>query len=189
MNDFVEMLRERALHLKLEADKRFGGAVDVHSLVKALEAIQRSYSNYLDAELRDQVQGKITKTVEKEITALKKESTLLVVDLNFASFGAALVPNSVTTSGRFAHFANAQQLKQDTFDHYKQDAFFSDHNDPKVLSRLEKRFTAEERISIFSPLYKDIFTTKSFSLQVGKTAKTLHSVHKKTTAAAQKKLM
>lgn len=189
MNDFVEILRERALHLKLEADKRFGGAVDVQSLVKALGAIERSYSNYLDAELRDKVKGKITKTIEKEIAAFKKESALLVVDLNFASFGAAIVSNSVTTSGSFAHFKNAQQLKQESFDHYKKDAFFADHNDPKVLAQLKERFTPEERSSIFSPLYKDIFSTKSFSFQVGKTAKTLHPVHRKTSEAAQKTLM
>lgn len=185
----LEILRERALHIKLEADKQFGGAVDIQSLLKALEAIKNSYDSYLDAELRSMVKGKFTKVAEKELKALKEESSLLVVDLNFASFGAALAPNSVTVSGKYTQIPDAFKAKENVFNSYKEDAFFADHNDPKVIDRIASKFTPEERASIFSPLYRNIFGAKGFTFNVGRTATSLAPVKRKVSEKNLERLM
>ncbi len=86
--DFLEELRKLALYFKLETGPKYGGAIDIETLSKVLKAVNTSFQNYFDAELRNiyQQQGKITARVDREIRILKEEASLLIVDLKFCSF-------------------------------------------------------------------------------------------------------
>ncbi|MBL4587437.1 MAG: hypothetical protein JKX84_10340, partial [Flavobacteriales bacterium] len=186
--DFLKILRERSLQVKLKADPRFGGAVDIQSLIKALEAISKSFSNYLEAQLRLEYPEQQGATFEKEIKAFKKDSALLVVDLNFASFGASISPNSVTTKP-FALLKKPQDLKERVFENYKEDAFYCDHSDAKTVARLEKKFTPDQRAGIFNPLYKGVFDATGFVFYVGSSTGKLKKVTTVKNKAIRAKLM
>ncbi len=89
MKEVLELLRERALKIKLKAPIQFGGAVDVPSVVKFLEAMNESFANYIEAEARNTVRSN-TATVEKEIEKLKEDARLLFVDLQLRQFRGIL---------------------------------------------------------------------------------------------------
>jgi hypothetical protein len=190
-SDFLEALRKLALYFKLETGPKDGGAIDIESLTKVLEAVNSSFQNYFDAELRTQYQqhGKITARVDKEIRALKEEAGLLIVDLKFASFEAAVSPNSITSSGLYSYIEEPLKLKKGIFKSYEQDVFYSNLNDPKTINRLEKKFTGEERSAIFKPLEKTIFHPTRYTFKYGKSFNDLKRSFKPITPEIEKKLI
>lgn len=189
--DFLEELRKLALYFKLETGPKYGGAIDIGTLTKVLEAVNASYQNYFDAELRTiyQEHGKITARVDKEIRALKEESGLLIVDLKFASFEAAISPNSITSYSLFSYLKEPIKLKKTIFQSYEDDVFYSNLNDSKTISRLEKRFTKDERAAIFRPLEKTLFHPTRYKFKYGRSFSDLKRSFKPITPEVAKKLI
>lgn len=189
MKEVLDLLRERALKVKLKAPVQFGGAVDVPSVVKFLEAMNESFANYIEAEARNTVKVKHTATVEKEIKKLKEDARLLFVDLNFASFEASLVPNTVTAPHRFSSIPYSAEFKQEAFEAYLKEVIFSDPNSEILLKGLEKKFTADERRAIFSPLYKDVFGPGQLQFYAARATEKLKLVVKRPTAESLQRLV
>lgn len=189
MSEVLDILRERALRIKLKALRPFAGAVDVPSVIKALDALNESYGNYIEAEARNRVKVKHTALVEKEIKALKDDAKLLFVDLDFSSFAAAVTPNSVTHPHPFHFVPDLGEFKEQTFEDFKTEVIFSDPDDAKVLSRLEKKFRPEERRAIFNPLYKGLFNSETVEFHAGSRERKLHRVNKSPSEATLQRLI
>lgn len=189
MKDFLEILRERALRVKLKPTSANGGAIDVPSVIRMLDALNGSYLSYLEAEARNAVKGKHTANVEKEIKALKADAKLLVVDLSFASFEASLSPNSVTTPHQFLSIPGDGDFRKKTFAQYQDEVIFGDPNDPVLLGRLEKRFVPDERRAIFLPLFKSVFGQPASEFHAGRANKPLQRLTKTPTEEVMKRLV
>ncbi len=189
MKDFLEILRDRALRVKLKPISANGGAIDVPSVSRMLDALNESYLSYLEAEVRNAVKGKHTANVEKEIKALKADAKLLVVDLNFASFEALLSPNSVTTPHQFLNIPGDGEFRKKTFEEYQDEVIFGDPNDPVLLKSLEKRFEPDERRAIFSPLFKTIFGQMNGEFHAARANKPLRRLVKAPTEDSLKLLI
>lgn len=188
--DFLQELRKLALYFKLETGPAYGGAIDIETLAKVLKAVNTSFQNYFDAELRTiyQQHGKITARVDKEIRALKEEAGLLVVDLKFASFEAAISPNSITSSSLFTYLEEPTRLKREIFKSYEDEVFYSNLNDLKTLNRFEKRFSKEERVGIFKPLEETVFNPTRYSFKYGKSFNDLKRSFKAISPEVEKKI-
>jgi hypothetical protein len=190
--DFLEALRKLALYFKLETGPTYGGAIDIETLSKVLRSVNISFQNYFDAELRNVYQGrggKITARVEKEIKALKDEAGLLIVDLKFASFEAAISPNSITSSSMFTYLQEPATLKRTIFKSYEDEVFYSDLNDAKIIDRFEKKFSKEERVGIFKPLEETLFHPTRYTFKYGKSFNDLKKSFKPITPDVEKKLI
>ena len=191
-SDFLEELRKIALYFKLETGPKYGGAIDIESLSKVLKSVNVSFQNYFDAELRNIYQdngGKITARVEKEIKALTDEASLLVVDLKFASFEAAVSPNSITSNSMFTYLMEPVKLKRKIFKSYESEVFYSNLNDARVLEKFEKKFSKEERAGIFKPLEETVFHPTRYNFKYGKSFEDLKKSFKSLTAETEKKLI
>lgn len=185
MDSFLDSLRQEALYIKLVADKKFGGAVDIEHLVKALHSINASYKNYVRATAKDLIGSKrITQSVAKEISKLVDESELLLVDLKFASFQGAITPNTVNVDHDFASIPQVLEVKKKSFRGYKKDVFNTDYARPAFQHRVLAKFSDEERASIYKPLFDNILTKKEIQMffgdQLGKTTKQIHNVTQRT---------
>ena len=190
--DFLEALRKLALYFKLETGPKYGGAIDIESLAKVLKSVNNSFQSYFDAELRNiyqETDGKITIRVDKEIKALKEEAGLLIVDLKFASFEAAISPNSITSNLAFTYLREPAQLKKKIFKSYEHDVFYSNLNDAEVIDKLEKKFSKEERVGIFKPLEETLFHPTRYSFKYGKSFEDLRKSFKTLSPATEKKLI
>jgi len=186
--DFLEELRKLALYFKLEVAPKYGGAIDIDSLTKVLKSLNVSFQNYFDAELRNLYTGKITAQVDKEIRALKDEAKLLIVDLKFASFEAAISPDSITSSA-YTYIEQPLQTKKKIFKTYEDDVFYSNLNDSKTVEKLEKRFSKEERAAIFKPLEETLFHPTRYSFKFGKSFSDLKRSFKPIKPEFEKKLI
>lgn len=190
--DFLEALRKLALYFKLETGPTYGGAIDIETLAKVLRSVNISFQNYFDAELRNVYQensGKITARVDKEIKALTEEASLLIVDLKFASFEAAISPNSITSSSMFSYLKEPAKLKKKLFKSYEDEVFYSDLNDVRTLEKFEKKFSREERVGIFKPLEETVFHPTRYSFKYGKSFTDLKRSFKAITPEVEKKLI
>lgn len=189
--EFLEELRKLALYFKLEVGPRYGGAIDVDTLTKVLKAMNVSFQNYFDAELRNIYHSKgskITAQIDKEIRALKDESKLLIVDLRFASFEAAISPDAITSSA-YAHIENPLQTKKKVFKSFEDEIFYSNLNDSRVIDKITKKFSAEERAAIFKPLEETIFHPTRYSFKYGKSFKDLKRSFKPLKEEFEKRLI
>jgi len=189
--DFLDELRKLALYFKLETGPKFGGAIDIDTLTKVLKALNTSFQNYFDAELRNvySQEGKITQKVNKEIKVLQDEARLLVVDLKFESFEAGLAPNTVTTLGAFTYLKEPLKLKKQLFKSYEREVFYSDLNNSQTVQSLERRFSKEERASIFRPLEETVFKPAGYSFRYGKSFDDLKKQFKQITPEVEDKLI
>lgn len=187
--NFVTELRKSALYIKLNSSVKYGGAIDIDTLTRVLKAINISFQNYFDAEFRNVFQGKITQKVNDEIKELQSESKLLIVDLNFASFSAALAPNSITHSGNFLHIKEPLTYKKKLFTSYEKDVFYSDLNNTNTANKLEKKFSKEERVKIFKPLEETVFNPKGYTFYYGKSFSETNRFFKPLTESTEKKLL
>lgn len=178
--EFIAALRESALYVKLESDPRYGGAIDIDSLTKVLNAIKTSFINYLDAEIRTFLQGKtkISRHVDLEIQKLKSESELLIVDLNFASFEAGLSPNTITHPNIYSYIKDPLDTKKRTFQDYKSNVFFADYSNLSALKRKLKNFTPEERVAIFKPLASTLFGEQKYKFYFGNSRNSIKTTFK-----------
>lgn len=190
--DFLEALRKLALYFKLETGPTYGGAIDIETLAKVLKSVNTSFQNYFDAELRNIYQennGKITARVDKEIKALKEEAGLLIVDLKFASFEAAISPNSITSSSMFSYLQEPAKLKKKLFKSYEDEIFYSDLNDAKTIDKFERKFSREERVGIFKPLEETVFHPIRYSFKYGRSFTDLKRSFKPIKPEVEKKLI
>lgn len=188
--DYLKELRKLALYFKLDVGPKYGGAIDVDSLAKVLKAVSTSFHNYFDAELRNifQEKGKITAQVEKEINAMQEEARLLIVDLKFASFEAAVASDTVT-SAPYAHIQQPLNTKKRIFKSFESDVFFTNLNDPKSIERLKKKFAREELNGIFKPLDETVFNSTRYSFRYGKSFDSLNRSFNSLRPESKKKLI
>lgn len=165
--DFLRILRTTAIHVKLQADIRFGGAVDIESLTRALNSIRSSYESYFEAEARNLLDKKITKSVGKEISKLARDSQLLIVNLSFASFSASLAPNTVTIDDNYASIPEPIQMKKGIFESYQANVIYADYSNYDFIQAITNRFSVDERRKIYRPLYDNLASTKAFKFTFG----------------------
>jgi hypothetical protein len=166
MEAFLESLREKSLYIKLSSNDKFGGAVDIESLSKALISLNLSYKNFLKIELEHKQNGPTTAKFKNELKILVDESQLLIVDLDFASFGAAVTPNTVTHI-TYSSFRDIKKIKEESFGDYIADVIEGDFNNASFLSKISDKYSPEERNSIYRPIYDNIINQKSFTFYYG----------------------
>jgi hypothetical protein len=172
MEDFLNKLRINALHIKLESDIKYGGAVDIDSLIKILHSLNESFLNFIDAEVRFRLQKKITNRVNKEIQCLVNESKLLIVNLNFSSFEAEVSPDLMTTSLPFSAFADIFKVKKEIFEEYKEEVVLTDPNNIKYENLINK-YSKEEFKRIYKPLADTIWKSDGYKFYAGKSNEVL----------------
>ncbi|MFC0513843.1 hypothetical protein ACFFGT_06520 [Mucilaginibacter angelicae] len=178
MKEYIDTLRDDSIYIKLQSDEKFGGAVDVDSLIKALNSLNQSYKNYLSIELskNDNVKS-TTKKGKKELSNFIADSQLLIVDLDFASFGAAITPNIITTHP-YSTIKDSLNLKKQSFRDYKNDVFYADYTDDLFLQRITAKYTEEERVEIYKPIIDNLIDTEKFKFFFGSNKKHLKRMSK-----------
>ncbi|MDQ3683670.1 MAG: hypothetical protein M3352_11475, partial [Bacteroidota bacterium] len=107
----------------------------------------------------------------------------------FASFEAAISPNSITSSSSFSYLKEPIKLKKEIFKSYEDDIFYSNLNDPKTVKRFEKKFSSEERAGIFRPLEKTLFNPTRYKFKYGRSFNDLKKSFKPISKEVANKLM
>ena len=128
-------------------------AAKVASVIKVLNNLNKSYTQFLEIEFLKNEKFKATyDSNSKVLDTLKEDLDLLIVDLNFSSFEAALAPNLLEKQPSI--FKNeVLEWKKNTFNSYKNLIILGQYRDPSYLQNVVERYTSKERRKIFQPLF------------------------------------
>jgi len=173
----IHSLKDIAFRIHIEPLKTVEKAAKVDSVIKVLSDIIKSYNNYIEVEfLKNQGFVKIYERNIKVLDSLRNELTLLIVDLNFSSFEAALAPNVIESNSPI--FKNeVLEWKRETFDSYRDFIIMGDYNDPDYLHKVINRYTDQERLKIYQPLFSSIGDGKEYKLNIkNKSHKTIRTI-------------
>lgn len=167
MEEFIDQLRDNAIYIKLKSGKKFGGAVDINSLIKALNSLNQSYKSFLEIGILKSPGLKITtKKSKKELQDFVSESELLIVDLDFASFGAAISPNTITGSV-FSSIPDNLKVKRKAFKSYREEVLEVDYANKAQISAILSRYNVEERNEIYKPVITNLIGSPNFQFYFG----------------------
>jgi hypothetical protein len=150
MSEIIEKLRQQAIYLKLEPKVDIG--VELITLLQVLNGVNSSYKSFIETHFINSYGKRKKNYLEKLLKGIFKDFSLKVVDLDYASFGAALAPNTLSFSSDLSNINDILNWKRDTFQQYKDDVFTQDLNDPSFLKSIEKKYNDVERYKIYKPL-------------------------------------
>lgn len=159
MDEFIEPLKENAIFIRIDTINS-GGGINVRSLLDSLKEINNSFEQYSEILfLRSLEKEGVSIDFKSAIKNLKKDNSLMIVDLDFASFGAALSPNYMTSNMEIQDF-KLTTWKKDNFNEFKEDFFNDSFSNQDHISSLEDKFSDKERSKIFKPLMKIVNNDK-----------------------------
>jgi len=158
-------LKDIAFRIHIDPQDTAQHATKVETLIKVLKNITISYKNFIEAEfLKNEEYKKVYSEDNNKLNKIRKELELLVIDLNFGSAELALAPAFEETKEMFENPTRKWEVK--TFKGFKQNVLYSDYNDTTFLSKIEKRYTKEERFKIYKPYFDIIDDTGSYKLNL-----------------------
>lgn len=163
-NDFLDIIREKAIYIKFTSDIKAGGGVFIDDMLNVLDSIKQSYKNYIEIEYSKSSKNPISKKIKSAYDKLNDDNKLMLVDLDFASCNVGLAPNLVTSNNEVQLIKNSKKWKEEKFDDYI-NTFFRDKFDAELFSKVGDRYNAEERKKIYQPLYNGIINNHSISLR------------------------
>ena len=161
-----DKLKDIAFRIHIEPLKTVEHATKVETVIKVLSDIYESYNNYLEIEFKKN--NEFLKAYErnnKVLDNIKNELSLLVVDLNFSSFEAALAPDILELQSPI--FNNEiMEWKRDTYTDYKDVIINGNYEDSSYLYKVSERYNDYERSKIFKPLFSSFGNGKEYKLNI-----------------------
>lgn len=161
-----EELIDIAIRIHIEPLKTANHAAKVDTVIQVLTNITKSYREFLKIEFLKNQDFKAS--YEQNHTVLEtfiEDLDLLIVDLNFGSFEAALVPNILNNQTSLFK-DDVKDFKRTVYEQYKNGIFLGDFNDVNYIKDIEKRYTDIERVKIFNPLFHGIGSGTEYHLNV-----------------------
>jgi hypothetical protein len=165
-NHYLLTMRERAFHLRVEPiNKKHSHAPYVDNVVTVLSKYTHSWNNYIGVDyennLGDENAGILAATIQ---STTKAETALLLVDLNFRSFGASIA--SDTYIMQKAAPPKIRKWRLNLFDRYKKDVIEVDYQSDDEVQQLIKKYDDEQRRRIYTPILALFKPSNPFSLSL-----------------------
>lgn len=162
----IEKLKDIAFRIHIEPLKTVENATKVKTVIKVLSDIYESYNNYLEIEFaKNETFRKALESNNKVFETIKEDLSLLIVDLNFGSFEAALAPDLLNQQTEM--FSNeVLDWKKETFNEYKEDIIFGDYENVHYIKKVTKKYNVIEREKIFKPLFSSIGNGKEYRINL-----------------------
>lgn len=162
----IENLKDIAIRIHIDPLKTVEHAAKVETVIKVLSDIHQSYNNYLEIEFfKNEEFRKIYESNKKVLETIKEELGLLVVDLSFNSFEAALAPDILELQSPIFK-DEVLEWKRATFDVYKDIIISDDYENADYLHKVAERYNDEERIKIFKPLFSSFGDGKEYKVNI-----------------------
>jgi hypothetical protein len=162
----LEKLKDIAIRIHIDPTKSVDHATKVETVIKVLSDISQSYNNYIEIEfLKIDKYRKAFENNKNIFETIKEDLSLLIVDLNYGSFEAALIPNLEKSQATLFQ-DEVYDWKYDTFDLYKNIVFSDDYENVDYLKRVANRYNVVERNKIFKPLFDSLGDGKDYHVNI-----------------------
>ncbi|MEA5404940.1 hypothetical protein VB776_18545 [Arcicella sp. DC2W] len=149
----IDDLKDIAIRFQIDPKLTVGHAAKISTVVSVLDKINTSFHNFIEIEFFKNDEFKDISMENRDVfNNIKNELELLVVDLKFSSFEAALAPNII--SNQTSLFSdNIKNWKTDVFNSYKENILIANYNEDSYIKNIQKRYSEAERQKIYSPLF------------------------------------
>jgi hypothetical protein len=155
-----------AIRIHIEPLKTVNHAAKVDTVIQVLTNISKSYREFLKIEFLKNIEFKASYEQNHSVLdTFIEDLDLLIVDLNFGSFEAALVPNLLNNQISLFN-DDVKDFKKAVYEEYKNGIFLGNYNDINYIKNIEKRYTDKERAKIFYPLFHGIGSGTEYNLNV-----------------------
>jgi hypothetical protein len=161
----LDKLRDIAFRFQIDPKKTVGHAARMSSVISVLVNINQSFQNFLEVEFfKNEEFVKAYEQNNKVLESLKEDLELLLVDVKFGSFEAAVVPNLISLPSLFND--NVGIWKKETYEDYKENVLYADYENPDFLRKVMDRYSDNERNQIFKPLFSIVSAERSYKLNL-----------------------
>jgi hypothetical protein len=162
-NEQLERLREIAFFLRVAPRNRKDHAVAVEVLISMLSSLQESYARYAEILFRHE----FTSSTQAAKKMDNDQFPLMVVDLKYESFGAALAIDYISES-KYDSFMKGRSLtwKKQSFLNFKEDVLDTDLNSIENRNNIKSKFTDDERRAIYGPIFRSIHRATDYRIIV-----------------------
>ncbi len=184
--NYIDLIKENAVNLKVEPKTdRYSKAVVLDSIVDFLKNVQTSYKNFAEVLFRKAFNEDDFPNFDGALTSFKRDSSLLMVDLKFQSFGVSLVADTSIMNYSFDTTKKFTDFKSTIFDGFKKDVLYADLNSEQFHQEISQKYTDNERNKIYTTIattldsksdYRVSITDHDFKYKV----KDLPTINKKT---------
>lgn len=182
MSDILENLKNKSIRFQIDPIETFGHAAKLSTVSKVLNDINESYNNFLEIEfLKNKDFKKVFENTPKVFENIKNDLELLIIDLKFSSFEAALAPN-LENNQTSIFVDNVRNWQTETFNSFKDNIILGDYSSISHLNSMTKRYTETERLRIFKPIFSSIGNGLTYKINIkgndGKITKILYQPEK-----------
>jgi tetratricopeptide (TPR) repeat protein len=184
--NYITVIKANAVNLKVEPkNDKYSKAVVVDYIVDFLKNVQTSYKNFAEILFRKNFSQDDYRDFDGALTSFRKDSNLLMVDLNFQSFGVGLVADTEIMNYKYDMTEKFVNFKKTIFDGFKKDVLFADLNSEQFQQELANKYDDTERTKIYATIvtslesksdYKVSISDQNFKFKI----KDLPTVSKKT---------
>jgi hypothetical protein len=162
----IDKLDDIAFRIHIEPLKTIQHAAKVDTVIKVLSNLTKSYNNFLEVEfLKNNDFRKAYQTNNNILNTIKNELNLLIIDLNFSSFEAALAPNLIDLQSPIFK-DEIGDWKKDTFENYKEIILFGDFEKSGYVQKINDKYSETERNHIYKPFFDSIGEGKDYKLNL-----------------------
>jgi len=162
----LEELKDIAIRFQIDPVDTIGHAAKLESVIKVLNNISISFNNYIEIEFQKIPKFKKIHSEKPEVfKVIKDDLNLLIVDLKFSSFEAALAPNLMNNDLQL--FENEIiEWKEGTYTNYRNQVICGNFDDPNYLKRIQSKYTQLERQKIYQPLFTSLGVNKDYNVNL-----------------------
>ncbi|MDQ3191768.1 MAG: hypothetical protein M3Q58_09250 [Bacteroidota bacterium] len=171
-NSYLELLREKAINLKITPkENKYSKAVVVSHVIDFLKNIENSFVRFSEINFNKLFDKTDFTDYDNVLNLFKQETKQLCVDFEFNSFGVSIVSDSEIMNYGDIYSKKFTNFKKELFTNFQKDVLLPDLNASEFQSRIKEKYTPEERIQIYSPIidslgeksdYKVSMTNKNF---------------------------
>jgi hypothetical protein len=159
----LEELRRIAFRFQIDPQQTAGHSARLSSVITVLNNFNTSFLNFIEIEfLKNDKFRAVYEKSPKVLDGIKKELELLIVDLKFSSFEAAVASSIVEPPSLFT--TDIDEWKRHAFSEYKKNILFGNFEEPKYMNQAIDKYTPEERNRIYKPLFTASASERPFRL-------------------------
>jgi hypothetical protein len=164
---YINVIKENAVNLKVEPKTdKYSKAVVVDYIVDFLKNVQTSYKNFAEVLFRKNFGEDDYPNFEGALTSFKKDSNLLMVDLNFQSFGVGLVADSTIMNYKYDMTEKFIAFRQTIFDRFKKDVLYADLNSEQFQKELAHKYDENERTKIYATIVSSLESKVDYKVSI-----------------------
>ena len=164
-DNLISQLKKIAFNVRIQSEDTLGRAAKVSTVIKVLNDLNAAYLNFLEVEFnKNEEFAKIVQNKPRVLKNLLEDLELLVVDLKFGSFEAALAPALVESHTLFRD--EVLEWEKNTFSQFKSVMLSGEYDNPKFMQHINERYTNVERLRMFKPLFASFGNGKDYVLNL-----------------------